>query len=210
MPKIDILDMFWNDGRAPNFDGFRAKNLRGVIHNATQGLAWVDPACKPREPLARAAGLLWGVCHTLDASDTEKQAAHFLSQIDFQNPVCVVVDFSAIGLDSPALHQLFAFCRTVDAASPPDYQIVIRGGDYIRQNFIDYSGGFRASDMRGIDFYFKQHRLWLIEPYSNQNPFPWDAVWMRRYVAPITDPVLGKIGHSYSGTVADLANNWTI
>ena len=46
-----------------DFRAVRQSNILGVIHKATEGGDYVDPACATRRPAAEAAGLLWGAYH---------------------------------------------------------------------------------------------------------------------------------------------------
>ena len=41
----------------------RQSSILGVIHKASEGGDYADPACAARRPQAEAAGLLWGTYH---------------------------------------------------------------------------------------------------------------------------------------------------
>lgn len=201
MPKINLLDLYFGDMRAavPDFAAIRAKGIVGIVHRASYGSDFLDPHYRAREPAARAAQLQWGASHTLDASNVNTQADTFLGLLDFQNPLCLVVDFEEAP-SPPALHQLYTFCARVDANSPPGTQIAIRGGTYIRTNLHDPQGGYMHPSMVGYIQFFAAHRLWLTEPsrpgaYSDKPAYPWEILWARQFVPPIVDPAIGNIGH---------------
>ncbi len=65
-----------------DFQAVRSSNILAVIHKATEGGDYIDPACAVRRPQAEAAGLLWGAYHfgTRQYSGA-KQAALFLSVV---------------------------------------------------------------------------------------------------------------------------------
>ena len=57
----------------------RASNILAVIHKASEGDFYADPACASRRPQAEAAGLLWGTYHFGKGdSPGAQQAAFFL------------------------------------------------------------------------------------------------------------------------------------
>ncbi len=58
----------------------RRSNILGVIHKASEGGDWIDPAYAERRAMAEAAGMLWGAYHfgTHQYSGAE-QAATFLA-----------------------------------------------------------------------------------------------------------------------------------
>jgi lysozyme len=66
--------------------------VRAVIHKATQGHAWVDPAYAPHRDGATSAGLLWGAYHFAAGSDGVAQAEWFLSNLGDPQPSILVLD----------------------------------------------------------------------------------------------------------------------
>ena len=63
-----------------DFRAVRQSNILGVIHKATEGGDYVDPACATRRPAAEAAGLLWGAYHFgTGQSSGARQAAFYRS-----------------------------------------------------------------------------------------------------------------------------------
>ena len=67
----------------------------GVIHKATQGLAYADPTYAERETAATGEGLLWGAYHFGTGSDGVQQAEHFLDVVQPSDDTLLVLDFEA-------------------------------------------------------------------------------------------------------------------
>ena len=63
-----------------DFRRVRQSNILGVIHKASEGGDYADPACAARRPQAEAAGLLWGAYHfSTGQSSGAQQATFFLA-----------------------------------------------------------------------------------------------------------------------------------
>ena len=79
-PTFDgIVDLsHWNP-EPLDFAAARAAGIAAAILKATQGADGIDPVFAARVAAARAAGLLVGAYHFLDAADPVAQAAHFLA-----------------------------------------------------------------------------------------------------------------------------------
>jgi lysozyme len=69
--------------------------IAGVIHKATQGLAFVDPTFKTNRTKARDAGLLWGAYHFGTGSNGVHQAEQFLDVVQPEAGVLLALDFEA-------------------------------------------------------------------------------------------------------------------
>src|SRR5205809_7810527 len=63
----------------------------GVIHKATQGLAYTDPTYAERETLATGERLLWGAYHFGTGSDGVQQAEHFLEVVQPDDATLLVL-----------------------------------------------------------------------------------------------------------------------
>jgi lysozyme len=99
----------------------RASNILAVIHKASEGDFYADPACAARRPQAEAAGLLWGTYHFGKGdSPGAQQAAFFL---DSSRPVpgtLLALDLEANEGDpsnSMTLEQAEAFVQAVASAT---------------------------------------------------------------------------------------------
>src|SRR6266853_1328187 len=70
-----------------------ADGIAGVIHKATQGTSFTDPAYATNKQKAADAGLLWGAYHFATGSDAIAQADHFLDTVDPDEQTLIVLDF---------------------------------------------------------------------------------------------------------------------
>ena len=77
---LDAVIDISNNVQVSDFRAVRRSNILAVIHKATEGGDWVDPAYAQRRSQAVSAGLLWGAYHfgTRQYSGAD-QAAAFLS-----------------------------------------------------------------------------------------------------------------------------------
>lgn len=78
----------------PDFASARdSGGIIGVIHKATQGLTYTDPAYAGRRVSALAATLLWGAYHF--GSDGVQQAERFQNVVQPTANTLLVLDFEA-------------------------------------------------------------------------------------------------------------------
>lgn len=88
-----VIDLSHNN---PNADFVAAKNdgIVGVIHKATEGMTFTDPAYAGRKQRAANAGLLWGAYHFgTKTSDGASQAKRFLDVVQPTPQTLIVLDF---------------------------------------------------------------------------------------------------------------------
>ena len=72
----------------------RASNILGVIHKASEGDFYADPACASRRAEAEAAGLLWGTYHFGKGDSSGAQQAAFFLQSTQPGPrTLLALDF---------------------------------------------------------------------------------------------------------------------
>jgi lysozyme len=99
----------------------RASNILAVIHKASEGDFYADPACAARRPQAEAAGLLWGTYHFGKGdSPGEQQAAFFLDSSRPIQGTVLALDLEANEGDpsnSMTLDQAEAFVQAVASAT---------------------------------------------------------------------------------------------
>lgn len=89
-----IVDVSHHNGDV-DFHGLTAAGIVGVIHKATQGLAYIDPTFNAHRASAQAAGLLWGAYHFGTDSDGVEQAIHFLEAVGDPAGCVLVLDFES-------------------------------------------------------------------------------------------------------------------
>lgn len=225
---INVIDMYHGNAvKNPDFAVLKANGIFGIIHKASQGLHYADPAYAARRAAAQAAGLLWGAYHFLDGSDPVAQAEFFAkcSGISQGDPILLAADFESWPQSQASLHQCMTFMREVDALSPS--QCVLYSGNVIRETLKPSPGGHQSQDMAGASAFFQQHRLWLAEyGPKEQVPWPWNTpiakasaeaaplpapgVWLWQFTETgRANPLPGKTdGSFYDGTFDQLAANW--
>ena len=99
----------------------RASNILAVIHKASEGDFYADPACAARRPQAEAAGLLWGTYHFGKGdSPGAQQAAFFLDSSRPTQGTLLALDLEPNEGDpsnSMTLDQAEAFVQAVASAT---------------------------------------------------------------------------------------------
>ena len=89
-----VIDVSHHTG-ALDFGQIRSAGILGVIHKATQGVAFTDPEYEMNRQAALAAGLLWGAYHFGTGSDGVQQAEFFCSVAGTARDTLLVLDFEA-------------------------------------------------------------------------------------------------------------------
>jgi len=95
MPNANsVVDLSHHNG---NVDLARAKaaGITGVIHKATQGAEYLDPAYVGNRAQADSNGLSWGAYHFGIGGDGVAQAEHFLSVVNPRDQDLLVLDLEA-------------------------------------------------------------------------------------------------------------------
>jgi lysozyme len=228
---INVIDMYHgNVVRTQDFSALRTNGIMAIIHKASQGLRYRDPAYAARRDAAQAAGLLWGAYHFLDATDPIAQADLFLEAAGIaapnSGPILLACDFENSS-SQPTLKQCAAFMGEVDRNSPPGVSCVLYSGNLVRETLKPHPGGHQASDMQGIENFFQMHRLWLAEyGPKEQIPWPWNmpiakssneaasmpapGVWLWQYTERgRVNPLTGNTdGNFFDGVFEDLKARW--
>lgn len=76
-----------------SFDDVKSDGILGVIHKATQGISYQDPAYQSCQEQALAAGLFWGAYHFGTGDDPVSQAEYFLSFVNPKPTDLLALDF---------------------------------------------------------------------------------------------------------------------
>ena len=87
-----VVDLSHHNG-AVDLEKAKEDGIIGVIHKATQGLAYVDPDYSINRQKALDAGILWGAYHFGTGGDGLKQADHFLDVVGTDPGVLPALDF---------------------------------------------------------------------------------------------------------------------
>src|SRR5262244_1591893 len=158
--------------------------IQGVIHKATQGLRFVDPAYLDNQTKARSAGLLWGAYHFGTGSDGVQQAEFFLESADPDDETLLVLDFEANPQGpSMTLEEARAFVTHLHDATgrwPGLYS-----GHYIKELL----GTNRDSVLANCWFWLSQYGPTPVVPAN------WASWTMWQY----TDGAMGQTPHSVQG-----------
>jgi lysozyme len=134
-----VIDLSHNNANV-DLARARADGVQGLIHKATQGSGFSDPAYPARRDQARQAGLLWGAYHFATAADPVVQARFFLRVADITPGDLLVLDFEvneASPNNTMTLDQARTFISTVQDATgitPGLY-----GGAYLKEQMANTS-----------------------------------------------------------------------
>ena len=178
----------------PDFQAARAAGIQAVIHKATQGTTFIDPAYDAHRQAATAAGLSWAAYHFGDASDPVAQADFFLEKLGLVPPRVLALDFE----QQMTLTQARAFVTQIHAAT--GRWPVLYGGDYLKQLL----GGTKDPVLANCC-------LWLAD-YAESATLPanWQAWTMWQYTSGATVPGIGPCDRSrFNGSAAALEKFFT-
>ncbi len=176
----------------PDFTLAKCAGILGVIHKATQGTAFIDPAYQAHRQAAASAGLWWGAYHFGDGTDAIAQADFFLEKA---GPLPVLaLDFE----QNMTLDQARTFVTRIHAVTgrwPGLY-----GGDYLKQ--------LLGSDKDPV---LANCWLWLAQ-YEETAVVPsnWTAWTLWQYTGSATVAGIGQCDRSrFNGSVAELQEFFT-
>lgn len=138
----------------PNVDFVKmaGAGIIGVIHKASQGVAWVDKFYATHRKQAVAAGMLWGAYHFFDfTGPPAEQADHFLAIAlpDAETLVCLDWENVPPGGKAPSADLARLFLQRIE--------------EKLGRAAVVYGGNVPKEQLGGIDAYFGAHRLWLAQ-----------------------------------------------
>lgn len=120
-PGLDAVIDLSSHNAVSDFRLVRASNILGVIHKASEGDFYADPACAERRSRAEAAGLLWGTYHFGKGdSPGAQQAAFFLESSRPSRRTLLALDLEPNEGDpsnSMTLEQAEAFVQAVGTST---------------------------------------------------------------------------------------------
>src|SRR5437016_7904708 len=194
-----VIDLYHGDKVSVDFSVVKSNGIAAVILKATQGTGFTDPAFAPRHADARAAGLLVGAYHFMDATSPIEQMAHFLSVVGDTDDIQLVVDFESFERSQPTASQAAAAVTMVKRVT----------GRWP----VLYTGRYVLSSPNSI---LSQCPLWLAE-YGSRPICPpgwpqwklWQHTDGRVGSGPTTVPGIGPCDRSrFAGTVDELRAWW--
>src|SRR5215471_20136984 len=127
-----IIDLNHNDV-VTSWDTVHQNGIHAVIHKATEGTTFQDPAYHGRRKVAKAAGFLFGSYHFTSGGDVSKQVANYISWAQPAPDELIAVDCekSSGGGADMTLQQLLAFVSGVQNALGRK-MVVYGGGDLLK------------------------------------------------------------------------------
>jgi GH25 family lysozyme M1 (1,4-beta-N-acetylmuramidase) len=179
-----------------DFAALKAAGIQGIIHKATQGARYSDPAYATRRKAATDAGLLWGAYSFNSGERVENQIELFFSHAEPDANTLMALDFEDNPHTQMNLDQARAFLE--------------QGAAKLGRKLVLYSGN-RVKDLLGgrVDPFFGSHKLWLAQYSTHWRVQPsWQKPWLWQYSEtgrlPGTDGALDF--NSYDGD--NLAAEW--
>jgi GH25 family lysozyme M1 (1,4-beta-N-acetylmuramidase) len=164
-----VIDIYYGD-QVQDFAATRAAGILGVIHKASEGVAFADRLYAARRKLAGDNGLRWGAYHFLHGSATQTdpraEADHFLSIAEPDDATLVALDWEDVPHHgAPSAESARAFLERI--------------AERLGRKAVLYSGNVAKEEVAGRDAFFATHRLWLCQ-YGPRWKVPqsWAAPWL--------------------------------
>ena len=187
-----------------DFGALKADGIFGVIHKATQGLGFMDPAYAPRRQPALNAGLKWGAYHFGTGADGTAQADFFLAHAQLADGDLLVLDFELNNMGpTMTLSEARDFVNRIKAVT----------GEWPGL----YGGSYLKEQLNGTpDAVLSNCWLWLSQ-YGPQAVLPpgWDSWKFWQYtdghsgLGPFAVQGVGPCDRNvFQGSAADLASFW--
>ena len=178
--------------------------ILGIIHKATQGTTYVDPAYETHKALALDQGFLWGAYCFGTGADGVEQAQHFLDVVQPDDQTLLALDFEA-NPHGPSmnLEEARSFVTHINQAT--GNWPVLYSGYYIKQLL----GSNRDPVLAQCSFWLAQYGPTAVVPAN------WQTWTLWQY----TDGAAGAQPHDvagaglcdrdyYNGEAADLQAGW--
>lgn len=180
MPNY-ILDLYYENA-IPSFEAAKAAGLVGVIHKATEGVGFADPAYRERQAIFKGLGLLRGAYHLGHGGDPIGQAHWFLDHTQ-PDPDCrLALDWESVGYAPPMpVSEAESFCQELFNETGR-WPFLYMANDYI--------------DGRGTSL--SNCPLWLNSHYRVL-PAPLPVQWKRWTLWQYTDGVYGPLPRTLPG-----------
>jgi lysozyme len=218
MENVHVCDIYHGDNVEGSdcIKGFQKASdfgIWGIIHKASQGSSYQDPAYKRRRAAAESVGLLWGAYHFNSGEDVKEQADNFLKAAAPNEKTLMVLDFEENKKSNMSIHEAVSFMKLVE--------------DKIGRSCAIYSGNKLKETIGSLgkdEFkYITSKKLWLAQ-YGPKAKLPmgFDKYWLWQY----TGDGVGQLPHSvpgitvpggtgidlnvYNGTKAQLAKEWVL
>jgi GH25 family lysozyme M1 (1,4-beta-N-acetylmuramidase) len=164
-----VIDIYYGD-QVTDFAAVKSAGVVGVIHKASEGVAFADKLYAVRRQAFSDLGLKWGAYHffhgNVVGSDPKAEADHFLSVADPDADTLVALDWEDVPHHgAPSAASARAFLERIE--------------DRLGRKAVIYSGNVAKEELKGRDAYFGAHRLWLCQygpAWKVQQS--WTAPWL--------------------------------
>lgn len=213
-PKI--VDLYHGDSvEGPDcmagFQKARAAGILGVIHKASQGASYKDPAYDIRRHAAQTLGLQWAAYHFNTGDEIADQVINFLDAAQPDQFTGMWLDFEDYNRGNMSVHEAVSFMKLVE--------------DRIGRQCGLYSGNRIKETIKLLSSneydYMISHPLWLCQ-YSSKFVLP--PGYTKYYLWQYTGDGLGPLPHVvdgisvsggngidlnvFDGTIDDLKATW--
>lgn len=173
--------------RVSSFVRVRKAGIRGVIHKATQGRAFIDRKyAGRREWLGETTDLLWGAYHFGTGDPVAGQVAHFLDVVKPDGRTLLALDYEP----NPN-------GKTMSLAQARQWLKLVH--ESTGQRPVIYSGHLLKEQLGGTaDAFLSQHRLWIAQ-YGPRPQMPpgWATFWLWQR----TGDCVGMKPHTVDGVI---------
>jgi lysozyme len=187
-----VIDISHNN-KTVDFSEAAGDGIAGVLHKATQGITFKDPAYTARRQQATDADLLWGAYHFGDGSDGAAQADHFLNFVNPDAATLIVLDFEP---------------NPLQAAGPAGQTMTLAGAEAFVNRINEKLGRFPG--LYGSPAFLKKAlgnktdsplaNCWLwIAHYTTAAAPTVPKIWKSWTIWQYTDGKLGPEPHTVSG-----------
>jgi lysozyme len=153
-PSKPLVIDIYNGDQVIDLAATKASGIIGVIHKASEGVAFRDRLYDARRKATSDLGLQWGAYHFLHGSatdtDPKAEADHFLSIAEPDDATLVALDWEDVPHHGAA---------SADSARA----FLERIEERLNRKAVVYSGNVAKEELRGPDEYFGSHRLWLCQ-----------------------------------------------
>lgn len=162
MPQTHFIDLsHHNSNKLMDVEVFKANELVGVIHKATEGTTYTDTTYLSRRSYAMAHDIPWASYHFLKGGNVDSQMAHFLDVVQPCQGERLVIDHEA----NATLDELESAVLYLKQQRP-DLQITVYSGHLIKDQL-----GERKSDVLAL-----YTSLWVAQ-YNNTGPSWPQGTW---------------------------------
>lgn len=166
-PNRKVIDLSHHN-MVQSFTAVKDAGIVGVIHKATEGLAYVDHNYAGRKTEFIKAGLLWGAYHFLHPGSIAAQVDFFLRAAGNDSATLYALDWEASTSGTATALEAIQFLTLLE-------QKTGRKG-------VVYSGNVAKEQIHGNNVYLGTHRLWLAQysaaPKAQES---WKNWWLWQY-----------------------------